>query len=263
MNKVWRLIIENTPQKGSWNMAVDDYMFRSLGDEPSTCVRFYRWEKPTVSIGYSQKIKEVVDLDFCRQNGIDIVRRITGGKLVLHHREVTYSICSSDTEIFSRKLMVSYRLISDALKRGLREMGVESNLAKETPSFYSRGKMPCFSHPARDEIEREGKKIIGSAQKRSGNKFIQHGSIPLEKDETLLRSASLLDDPERSIRMTSLSEALGRSVDFDWAVAQLVSGISSYFAVRLDPKSFSDTEKNAIRQIQAERFDNPEWTHAC
>ena len=262
MKKEWQLILDKTPQKGSWNMAVDDYMFRSLGDEPSTYLRFYRWESPTVSIGYSQKVGEIVDLDFCRENGIDIVRRITGGKLVLHHQEVTYSICSSDTDIFSRKLMDSYRLISEALKRGLQEMGIESNLAKETSSSYSRGKLPCFSRPARDEIEREGKKIIGSAQKRTGKKFIQHGSIPLEKEEILLRSASLLDKKEENIRMTSLSEAIGKRVDFDWAVEHLISGITAYFAIRLDPKTFSNTEKDAIRKIQIERYENSDWTHA-
>jgi lipoate-protein ligase A len=262
MNPNWQLIIDQTPQRGSWNMAVDDFLFRSLGDDPATYLRFYRWEKPTVSIGRSQKIEEVVDMDFCRANGIDIVRRVTGGKLVLHHREVTYSICSSDTEIFSPKLVSSYRLISEALKQGLRKMGIESGLAKETPSSYSRGRLPCFSHPARDEIERQGKKIIGSAQKRTGKKFLQHGSIPLEKDESLLRYVSLLSEGKESIQMTSLSEALGRDVDFVWAVKHLTSGIAEYFAVQLVPESFSDSEKAAIRMIQVERYENPSWTQA-
>ncbi len=243
-------------------MAVDEFLFRSLGEEPATYLRFYRWKKPTVSIGRSQKIREVVDLDFCRANGIDIVRRVTGGKLVLHHREVTYSICSSDTDIFSRKLMSSYRLISEALKLGLRKMGIESGLAKETPSSYSRGRLPCFSRPARDEIERQGKKIIGSAQKRTGKKFLQHGSIPLEKDESLLRSASLLDEGEDNIRMTSLSDALGKDVEFDWAVEHLKSGIADYFAVRLVPETFSNSVQAAIREIQVERYENPSWTQA-
>ena len=247
---------------GSWNMAVDEYMFQSLGEEPTTYLRFYQWKKPTVSIGYSQKAEKVIDLDFCRKSGIDIVRRITGGKLVLHHKEVTYTVCSSDADIFSRKLMDSYKLISEALNRGLQRMGIESHLAKETPSEYVRGVLPCFSHPARDEIEMEGKKIIGSAQKRTGKKFIQHGSIPLEKDEELLKSASLLDQKESIVKMTSLSEALGRKVDFDWAVEHFIFGMSDYFGVRLNPRVFSTTEQVAIRNIQKERYDNPDWTFA-
>jgi lipoate-protein ligase A len=202
-----------------------------------------------------------VDLDFCRKRGIEIVRRITGGKLVLHHKEVTYTVCSSDTDIFSQKLMDSYKLISEALNRGLQRMGIESHLAKETPSEYVRGVLPCFSHPARNEIEMEGKKIIGSAQKRTGKKFIQHGSIPLEKDEELLKSASLLDQKESIVKMTSLSEVLGRKVDFDWAVDHFISGMSDYFGVRLNPRVFSTTEQAVIRKIQKERYDNPDWTY--
>jgi len=108
----------------------------------------------------------------------------------------------------------------------------------------------------------EGKKIIGSAQKRTGKKFIQHGSIPLEKDEELLKSASLLDQKESIVKMTSLSEALGRKVDFDWAVEHFIFGMSDYFGVRLNPRVFSTTEQVAIRNIQKERYDNPDWTFA-
>lgn len=261
MKKDWHLIIDRTPHKGSWNMAVDDYMFQSLGEEPTTYLRFYLWNKPTVSIGYSQKAEKVVDLDFCRKRGIEIVRRITGGKLVLHHKEVTYTVCSSDTDIFSQKLMDSYKLISEALNRGLQRMKIESQLAKETPSEYVRGALPCFSHPARNEIEVDGKKIIGSAQKRTGKKFIQHGSIPLEKEEGLLKSVSFLYQKGSSVKMTSLTEELGKRVDFDWAVEHLISGMSDYFGVRLIPKVFSETDKDAIQKIQKERYDNPDWTY--
>ena len=243
-------------------MAVDEFLFRSLGEEATTYLRFYRWDNPTVSIGRSQKAGKVVDLDFCRQNGIEIVRRITGGKLVLHHKEVTYSVCSSDTDIFSHKLMGSYRLISGALNRGLKGMGIESHLAKETPSGYARGASPCFARPARDEIEMNGKKIIGSAQKRTGNKFIQHGSIPLEKEEELLKSVSLSDRKGSVIQMTSLSESLGKKVEFDWAVDRFVSGMSAFFNIQLVSKTFSSAEMEEIRKIQRQRYDNSDWTYA-
>jgi lipoate-protein ligase A len=263
MKNDWSLLIDREPQKGSWNMAVDDYLFRSLGEEPATYLRFYRWKNPTVSIGYSQKLDKVVDLDFCIENGIDIVRRITGGKLVLHHKEATYSVCSSDTDIFSHKLMNSYKLISEALNSGLRRMGIASHLAKHTPSDYIRGVAPCFSHPARDEIETRGKKIIGSAQKRTGKKFIQHGSIPIEKEEALLKSVSRSVQKEGVIKMTSLEEALGKHVDFDWAVDHFISGISDFFRVRLIPRLLTPEELDAVQEIQRERYENPEWTHLC
>ncbi len=256
----WHLIIDAEPLKGSLNMAVDEFLFRSLAGGSRTYVRFYRWERPTASLGYSQKTENVIDLEFCRRNGIDVVRRITGGKLVLHHREITYSVCSSETGAFTGTLAGSYKLISQALARGLRRMGLEASLAGASPPFYAKGDLPCFSQPARDEIEVNGKKIVGSAQKRIGTSFLQHGSIPLVHDEGLLKAVSRLGDDPAEIRMTSLSEALGRPVDFDWAVARLVEGFEDFFGVRFDALEMTDADKKNIDDIRTGKYEDDNWT---
>jgi len=258
--KEWSLIIDNVPLQGSLNMAVDEYLFRSLGEKPQTCGRFYQWKRPTASLGYSQALDKVVDSDFCRKNGVDIVRRITGGKLVLHWREITYSITSSDSEAFSSTLAESYRLISSALILGLKKMGLEARLAGPPPSSYSKGNMPCFSYPARDEIEIGGKKIIGSAQKRLGMRFLQHGSIPLYSDEGLLRKAAILKGDDGGIRMTSLSEALGKPVTFEWAVERLAAGIGESFGIRFVPRRIRPDVQPIIFRIQHEKYENEGWT---
>jgi lipoate-protein ligase A len=259
--KEWKLIVDKKPLGGSLNMAVDDFLFRSLSSEPQTYLRFYRWKRPTVSLGYSQDIRKVVDVEYCQKKGIDIVRRVTGGKLVLHKNEVTYALCSSDKETFTSTLADSYRLISQGLMRGLEKMGLESCLADSPPNSYARGNLPCFSYPARDEIEVKGKKIVGSAQKRAGSKFIQHGSIPLEEDEGFLAPVSFLKNEDSKGRMISLSEALGKKVSFDWAVERLTSGISEFFKINFKPKVFSAEEKEAILKIQKERYSNKDWTY--
>ena len=256
----WNLIVEKRPLPGPLNMAVDEFLFRSLGPEPQTHVRFYQWERPTVSLGYSQVAEKVIDFDSCRRHGIDVVRRATGGKLVLHHREVTYSICSSDVDVFSSSLTESYRLISCALISGLEEMGLSARLAGPAPSFYGKGNMPCFSYPARDEIEIDGKKIIGSAQKRVGPKFLQHGSILLENEEELLRQVLAASEKIGWLRMVSLSEALGRAVGFDWAVERLKRGIAGYFGIKFKPKTFRPEELEIIEDIQRTKFGTEEWT---
>jgi len=256
----WNLIVEKRPLPGPLNMAVDEYLFGSLGPDPHTHVRFYEWERPTVSLGYSQVTEKVINLDFCRRHGIDVVRRTTGGKLVLHHREVTYSMCSSEVEVFSSTLAQSYRLISLALIRGLREMGLQARLAGPAPSFYGRGNLPCFSYPARDEIEIDGKKIVGSAQKRVGPKFLQHGSILLENEEELLRQVLAPSEKIGRLRLVSLSEALGRAVGFDWAVERLKRGIAGYFGIRFKPKIFTPEELEIIKDIQRTKYGTEEWT---
>jgi len=258
--KEWLVISDPAPLKGSLNMAIDEFLFSSLGEEPQTFVRFYQWEKPTVSLGFSQDIRKAVDLDYCRSHGVDIVRRITGGKLVLHHKEVTYSISSSDREFFTSSVANSYKSISQGLMRGLEKMGLKPCLASSHPSSYAKGDSLCFSHPARDEIEIEGKKVIGSAQRRVGSRFIQHGSIPLVHDEALLKSVSLPGKEESQIRMTSLSQALGRNVSFEWAVDHFLAGFSEYFGVVLKPKTFAASEREAIARIQKARYENEDWT---
>jgi lipoate-protein ligase A len=256
----WQLLIEPRLLPGQRNMAVDEFLFRRLDDLPRTYLRFYQWERPTASLGYTQNTAKVVDLEFCRRNGIDVVRRMTGGKLVLHHREITYSVVSSDTAAFTATLAGSYKLISRALMRGLELMGLAPTSAAKAPPFYAKSDLPCFSHPAQDEIEIGGRKIIGSAQKRSGTGFLQHGSIPLGHDERLLKSVSLLGDDAAEIRMTSLSEALGRPVEFRWAVERFVAGFREFFHVAPEFLFLSPADEESITTLERTKYGNEEWT---
>lgn len=257
--KEWLLLVDLIPFKGSLNMAIDEHLFISLASEPQTFLRFYQWERPTASLGCSQKAENALDLGFCRTNGIDVVRRMTGGKMVLHHQEITYSIASSDQELFTTTLGGSYKLISRALMSGLEKMGLHPSPAAKTPSSYARGNLPCFSHPAQDEIEVTGKKIVGSAQKRTAKKFLQHGSIPLRHDAALLKSVSLLEADPDDIRMTSLSSALGRNVDFAWAVDRLTAGFRDFFGVGFKPLTFTKADWDKIRGLQKNKYDDEAW----
>jgi len=256
----WSLFIDLTPHLGAFNMAVDEYLFRRLDKIPRTTVRFYRWERQTVSLGYSQRVEEVLDYDYCRSHGIDVVRRITGGKLVLHWREITYSIVSSDTKVFSATLAESYKRISAALILGLKKIGLKARLAGPPPSSYSRGNMPCFAYPARDEIEIDGRKIVGSAQKRVGEWFLQHGSIPLQGDEGILDRVSLSRESGSGAKMISISEALGKEADNEWVVERLVDGLAEYFKVRFEARVFDVADDQVIQRIQEKRYANEAWT---
>ena len=146
--------------------------------------------------------------------------------MVLHFREVTYSVCSSDVETFTPTLQGSYRLISEGLMNGLEKMGLKPLLTEEPPSTYKKGNLPCFSYAARDEVEVLNKKVIGSAQKRIGSHFLQHGSIPLEDDRNLLKKVSFLEKNREDVRLISLSQALGKAAQFDSAVNFFIAGIS-------------------------------------
>jgi lipoate-protein ligase A len=256
----WRLVVHPEPLRGSFNMAVDEFLFSTLTDWPLTILRFYRWLRPTASLGRSQKIDGVVDLDYCRTHEVDVVRRMTGGKLVLHDQEITYSVCSSDTGLFTATLAGSYRLVARALIRSLEKMGLAASLAENAPAFYAKGTMPCFSHPAQDEVEVNGLKVIGSAQKRTGGRFLQHGSIPLARDSGLLKDvAAMAGDPDE-MKMTSLSELIGFPVKPDWAEGRFIAGFEEFFDISWVPMTFSADDMKRIAEIEERRYANPDWT---
>jgi len=185
---------------------------------------------------------------------------MTGGKLVLHHREVTYAVASSEASIFTETLRDSYRLISRALLVGLSAMGLSARLSETSPPAYVKGAMPCFAFAARDEIEIDGRKIVGSAQKRTGGIFLQHGSIPLEKDEALLAAVAWPGESPESPGMTSLSESLGRPIDFDEAVGSFVEGFARFFSVSFERFVLSPSDLADVRALRDSKYASDDWT---
>lgn len=256
----WRLIVDEEPQSGSRNMAIDEFLFNSLKDKGETILRFYTWKKPTASLGCGQKIEKVIDLEACHRLGIDIVRRPTGGKLVLHHHELTYSVCSSDTEIFPPTVDGSHQLISQALIVGLKLLGLKAEMASATETGYARSSLPCFVHPARHEVVIEGRKVIGSAQRRIGHRFLQHGSIPLSPHDDWLKQISRLHDLNLSFRMISLGEALGRAIEPKEVIPFFIEGFKQFFNLDLEEKPLNQIELEQVELIEKSRYRQPFWT---
>jgi lipoate-protein ligase A len=120
--------------------------------------------------------------------------------------------------------------------------------------------MPCFSYPARDEVEVNGRKIIGSAQKRTGPRFLQHGSIPLASDDDLLMAVSKRHGVSDKIRMMSLSEAFGRTVNFVWAVKHLVAGLAEFFRIDFETLVLTAGDLAAIGRLRDAKYATDAWT---
>jgi lipoate-protein ligase A len=167
-------------------MALDEYLFNVCHKKSTTFLRLYTWEKPTFSIGVSQKIDKALNLDYIKKHDCEYVRRVTGGKAVLHHDELTYALVSSDDIFFKEHdLYKSYLLISRILVKALKNFKIAAYLHKENDTVLARSDNPCFSFPTPNEIEINDKKIIGSAQKRDNKALLQHGSIPFSMDYSM------------------------------------------------------------------------------
>lgn len=192
------------------NMAIDEavLMGADSGCSPPT-LRFYGWAPSAVSLGYFQNYETEVNSEACLALGIDIVRRPTGGKAVLHENELTYSVVASrDNPLFPDTILGTYKAISSCLAGALASMGIKASIAEDNPpQSRSDGLQSfCFSDPSRFELLVSGRKICGSAQVRVKNAFLQHGSLLLGFDPHKTARA-LFRNPAPNVE-----EALARSV---------------------------------------------------
>jgi len=215
----WRFL-DSGPNVGIYNMAVDqELLAKAQLGEKMPILRFYDWSPPAVSIGRFQKIKTAVDAEACKRLGFDIVRRITGGRAVLHHNELTYGVIArSDDPLFPPNVLGAYKVIAAGLVAGLKNLGVDAEMVSRTGRHASlvnkNDKDPsCFSSPSWYEIVVNGKKIIGSAQRRLSGAFLQHGSILIDYDPAL--EAEVIPGGGRSRGVTSISGELGKSVPLE------------------------------------------------
>jgi lipoate-protein ligase A len=173
----WRFLCDG-PREPAYNMAVDCALLEGCqrGISPPT-LRVYSWARPSISIGHGQDGRHGVDAAACLRLGIPVVRRPTGGRAVVHGQELTYSVVAPVTA----PPMRLYALVCDGLVAALRIMGVDGGRVRPRLTTRSAGlaRAACFASFSREEVEVEGRKLVGSAQRRVRRAFLQQGSMPL------------------------------------------------------------------------------------
>lgn len=241
---IWHF--ENTGyHTGAFNMEYDERLARLLveGGGAGT-VRVYGWKPAAISLGWNQSLEEI-DVTKCSRAGIDVVRRPTGGRAILHADELTYSV----TMVSTRSSVLSvYNEISNALVCGLRHLGMDVSLEKSQPHFPSLYRAPsstaCFTSSARYEIGFGGKKLVGSAQRRyarsNGEEVIlQHGSILLGPDHKRMVEFLRIDDKNRAAiaqeldhKTTNLRSILQREITFEEIVPLMRLGFEEAWGIQ-------------------------------
>jgi len=286
--KQWRIIFTGASD-AFFNMALDEAILQAYekGDVIPT-LRAYLWKPPGVSIGYFQATENTVDLNKCKENNIDVVRRITGGRAVLHENEITYSVCASIREYpeLGENVNETYQKISFALLESLKALEIFGEWVKthkdrikmdSTGSINSpqAGSLqfaensclsePCFISNSRYEITVARKKLIGSAQRRFQNSFIQHGSIPLGKGKVSLphllteeiNKKKMKEKLER--KSTNLEEILKRKVESKEVLFALKKGFSKFFDVEMIKSEPSKKEIETAQVLREEKYSTEEW----
>ena len=301
--KQWRFVFTGTSD-AFFNMALDEAILQSCQSEGAIpTLRLYLWKPPGVSFGYFQATENTVDLNKCKKNNIDVVRRITGGRAVLHENEITYSVCASAQEYpeLGENINETYQKISFALLESLKALKVfgewvkpnregigidpagSINSLKASPrtvwfgasslqvtedSYFSK---PCFMSNSRYEITVEGKKLIGSAQRRFQYSFIQHGSIPLGNGKfnlaDLLSIESLASENKKKRvvkkkleeKSTSLGRILKRKVEYEEVISALKKGFSNFFDVEMVEKELTQKELETAQMLKEKKYSTEEW----
>jgi len=278
----WRLI-KDSYHTGFMNMAIDEAIMitHREGLVPPT-IRFYQWSPPAVSLGYFQDLKKEIDVETCQDLGIGIVRRPTGGKAVLHDKELTYSfIIKENHPLVNNSILETYKKISGGIIKGLSYLGITAELVplrgKLKSDFLHKGekseichsnlKSICFSVPSQYEVQVEGKKIVGSAQVRKRGVVLQHGSllIELEKDKLFsvfnFPSVQIKERLKTRFDATSLEEILKKKINFSELSEILPRGFEEEFGVRLVEGKLTEQEEKISKELLENKYSTYEWNY--
>jgi lipoate-protein ligase A len=212
---------------GAYNMALDEALMRRAARTGDAVFRVYGWSAPTLSLGRNQRAHGWYDVESARDLGVAFVRRPTGGRALLHHREVTYSVTTPVRD--AGEARAAYDFINDVLLGALGRLGVAAGRAPN-PVNLPPALRPCFDVPSDGEIVLEGRKLVGSAQWRRDGALLQHGSILIRDDQALinrLTKAHLETVPQAG----TLYDALRREPSVDEVAGPILESLDAALGV--------------------------------
>lgn len=264
---VWRLVIDDA-LPGAVNMARDEAILDLYPTLQQPTLRMYRWAPACVSLGLAQRWARDVDHPACAALGIDVVRRPTGGRAILHDCELTYSVVVGldHAGVGRGTITQSYRALSTALQASLARLGVDAACAPQgrRASHKSFESAACFDAPAAYELTVAGRKLTGSAQARQHNTLLQHGSLLLRADPArwaqVIHMPPTLDPHTLGQRMIDLAEVLGAEPAFAVVAEALAAGFAQACDVLLVPGGLTAAEEARAAHLAANKYAQGAWT---
>jgi len=279
-SEAWR-VITDVARPGALNMALDEALLtaHATGDLPPT-LRLYAWDPPCMSLGYFQRATAEVDLAACAAAGVDVVRRPTGGRAVLHEHELTYSIVVRQA-LLPGGVLDTYQVLSQGLLAGLRYLGIKGEQVRprgrRVGSAHPGALAPkdedglhaaCFDAPSWYETVVKGRKIIGSAQTRRDGVILQHGSLLLAFDAARLTGLLRVRHAEQrsaiqallTAKATSVAEVIGRAVRFEEAARAITCGMAAALRLTMFQAGYADEEIKLAKQLYQDKYATEQWT---
>lgn len=272
MTETWSFI--NTGSKDPYyNMAMDEALlnFVSRG-EIDPVIRFYTWNPATLSIGYFQRLQKEIDIDKVKEKGFGLVRRQTGGRGVLHDKELTYSVIVPESHPnMPSTVTEAYRVISQGLLEGFKNLGFDTYFAvPKTPEERQKLKQPrssvCFDAPSWYELVVEGRKIAGSAQTRQKGVILQHGSILQDIDIDELFDMFIYKNERLKLKMKEAfvekAVAINDISDEHITISQMEEAFEKGFKkglnIELKPLELTEAQLAEVEEL-TEKYRSDEW----
>lgn len=269
----WR-IVDTGIQNGAMNMAIDEAILtaHAEGKVPPT-LRFYGWSPAALTLGYFQKAGSEVDIEACARQGIDVVRRLTGGRAVLHDSELTYSIVVRENDpLIPKTITASYRYFSQGLLAGLAHLGIAARMSMPAAAYGQvknkrHSSAACFDSPSHYEITCEGRKLVGSAQVRKSGVILQHGSILLDCSPEKLVSTFKLPSAEKRLlmaemlsrRVTSIRQIKGEAVSREELRDAISAEFGKALGIELKSDDLTGEERKTAECLMQNKYGTNEW----
>lgn len=274
MTEKW-LFINTKKQNPYFNMALDEALLNWVSEgKMQPVIRFYGWNPKTLSIGYFQKLQKEIDIQKVKENGIGLVRRTTGGRGVLHDKELTYSVVVPESHPdMPQTVTEAYRVISGGLLEGFRALGFDAEFAiPRTAEQRAKLKDPrssvCFDAPSWYELVVEGRKVAGSAQTRQKGVILQHGSILQDIDVDELFDLFIYQNPRMREKMqnafsdkaVAINDLSDRHVTIEEMEEAFHNGFEKALNIELVPYDLSNKQLEEVYRI-ADKYMSDEWTY--
>jgi len=265
MTTAFRLLVTE-PLDGALNMAFDEALLlgRLAGTSPPT-LRFFAWTPPTISLGYGQPLDHRIDVEAAASLGVGLVRRPTGGSAILHEGpglELTYSVVAAAGDFEgSADLLETYRWIGTALAAGINRLGAPVAMVPVQPSDPTAMPTFCFLRTGSYELEVEGLKVVGSAQRRQGAGFLQHGAVMLGAAPDRLRRV-FPGERDPLAGMTTLERALGRRPSFEETMTALAEGFRGVHGLELHAGGLGPDEVDRAEALVRDKYATERWTRS-
>ena len=239
--------IDDLPRHGALNMALDNALAFYTGKQNSLVVlRLYSWIKPTLSCGFHQKVEKRVDFESCQRYGVDVVRRPTGGRELLHNGDLSFSVSSQLRDVDFRVGEIFFN-VCHVITQSLKELGIKVLIKSGEKKGRNNRLMPCLASPSQYEILCNGKKIVPMAQRIFQHSVLVHGSIPLSDSKIPVARLLRVSDTEWLQRQidessTSLNRILNKDVDIRKLKMHLWQNFQNIYGGTIKNQPFSEGE---------------------